>query len=273
MSTNNTLYVVGDSFSYHFRCEEYSKNIHAQNAPLWHRRIASMLGVQYLKNYSVAGVSQDYIFQQLDKEVFPNITQDDYLIIVPTDRSRFWFFQDDPGLSNFSSVAGTGSIGIKKYIQEEEKQNSVLGFISHIQREELDTLWNTWRFGWLSYKVKNLRPPLILQGFDNDNLSEVWENLNFSKGSLSKVQQKECNEGDPFVWWKGKDLRYNHLCISNHIILADKIYDFFVNDNVVDLNIGFCKNILKKYTWNSAEFTMKELNIQEVDNYNANNTR
>jgi len=273
MPTNSTLYIVGDSFSYHFRCDEYKNSPHAQSAPFWHRQIANMLGVTYLKNYSVAGVAQDYIFDQLNKEVFSNITKEDYLIVVTTQKSRFWFIQEDPELSNFSTILGSGTAGISKYIESKEKQDAILGFISQIQRDKLDDLWNEWRFGWLAYKTKNLRTPLILQGFDNDNIEKGWEDLSFSIGTLANVQKNECNEADTFVLWKGMDLRYNHLCLSNHNILARKIYNFFTDDEPVNLNLGFYKNIIKKYIWNTPEFATKELNIQAVDKYNARNTK
>lgn len=273
MPTSNTLYIVGDSFSYHFRCDEYKNSPHAQTAPLWHRQVANMLGVSHLKNYSVAGVSQDYIFDQLKKEVFPNITKEDYVIVVTTQKSRFWFIQDNPDLTNFSTFLGRGTLGISDYIESKEKQDAILGYVSQIQRDELDDLWNEWRFGWLSYQIKNLRTPLILQGFYNDNIEQKWGDLSFSIGNLADVQNKECYETDAFTLWKGQDLRYNHLCLSNHNILARKIYNFFTQDDPVNLNLGFYKNIIKKYTWNTPEFAMKELNIQAVDKYNARNTK
>jgi hypothetical protein len=85
---------------------------------------------------------------------------------------------------------------------------------------------------FMTHSIKDVNF-LILPGFDS--VPGVIGNLtsdicNFELGNGQK---------DFFEKHNGFDPRLNHMSIENHIVLADKIVDYFKNDTVLDLTTGF----------------------------------
>jgi hypothetical protein len=71
--------------------------------------------------------------------------------------------------------------------------------------------------------------------------------LNFASGTLASISAQEYKTSATIAectnFLNGLDPRYNHMCLSNHKILADKIVKSFDN---LDLTNGFIQNILTK---------------------------
>ena len=107
-------------------------------------------------------------------------------------------------------------------------------YIKHIQRPQLDLMNINNRFGYLCYQIlkRGLRRPLVIKCFSQDLDQAVeWSEFMLAKGVImDDVQQWEFEDPDSdrdARYWYGLDCRYNHLCLSNHTILANKIITAF----------------------------------------------
>jgi hypothetical protein len=133
------------------------------------------------------------------------------------------------------------------------QQRSRLGLIAHLTN---------------LYKWK---PPIILLGFREDiSEQQLFPNLIFSKGTLTHdVSNKELElSNNESFFFKGIDVRYNHMCLSNHAILADKLYNLIVNNISLNLTSGFVKNILKIDYATDLKFANKELDLTALEHRN-----
>jgi hypothetical protein len=147
-------------------------------------------------------------------------------------------------------------------------------YIEFIQRPELDILHLETRLGWLAYQTRLLgwRKPLVLLAFKQKApFAYSYPDLNFSKGDLSddishaeyklNVTAKDYNN-----FMLGEDPRFNHMCLSNHEILAEKIANSFKNNTELDLTDGsFKQEILNRETVDDPEFIAKELCLRRTE--------
>jgi hypothetical protein len=265
----STLFVIGDSFSYHHRG---GGDLSDHQKLLWPKQVANHIGCKYMINLSLSGVSQDYCWNVLEKYL-NDITPDDYLIVVLTDYTRYWFLKDDPEASNFVNIenhkhkwkwqTAQSLSTLKDFIKDNQISNAVKEYIVNIQRDEIDIAHQQYRLGWLHDQVsrKNLRKPLILQAFDCKVVSKDWPRFEVAVGNLTTdVSLKEFEEGvKEWFFDKISDYRFNHLCLSNHTVLAKKVLDFFLNGKTVDLTNDFKECIIKGREWQSKEFFTNEL--------------
>ena len=263
---SSRLFVVGDSF-----CEP-PKVI--DKTPTWPaivaKQLSNKLGKEVLlENYSIVGCSQDYCWEALNNILEYDITQDDYLIIGLTHPNRVWYFDDKPNLSNAHVM------DMKEYIGR-DKAKAVEYYIRYIQRPRLDTIHVTNRMGYVAYQVlkKTLHTPLLLKCFEQFiDQGSNWSELNFANGALSNIQSQEFSDhiqkchSDPNNFWKGKDGRYNHMCLSNHKILADKIVNSLLTNDICDLTKGFKERLIKEDALTDNNFIQKELDVNATLNW------
>jgi hypothetical protein len=129
---------------------------------------------------------------------------------------------------------------------------------------------------YIAYQVlkKGLHRPLMIKGFDQDVAqSEYFSELNWAKGNLMSDLQAiefdppELDNPDQSFWPGSIDARYNHLCLTNHAIMADKVVAALTNDSQLDLTSGFVAGLLKENTLDNLEFCAKELSV-EICEYN-----
>lgn len=97
-----------------------------------------------------------------------------------------------------------------------------------------------------------------VEGLINDH-SKDFTNLNIAKGTLLSISYNEYDEKmrEKKEILQGEQL-VNHMLVSNHIILADKVLNNIKNKNPIDLNIGFKRNLITKETFTNKEFYEKE---------------
>lgn len=253
MTTRPRLIVVGDSFSV--------EPAHIEDATLtWARQVAQQLDFQ-LMNFSQHGVAQDWCFQQLRAGFHAEdaITAEDRIIVCLTHPNRFWFLQDQPTLSN------SHIIGLDQYISKDQNR-AIQGFMQHIQRPELDTLQMVMRLGWLAACVSRLAlaKPLMIRGFAmNVQEAEQYPELSWAQGTLFDMQADEFwdNKTHTHEYFRGLDCRYNHMTLSNHQLLSDKIVDHFKNHSSLDLTQGFIKGNIEPQSKQDLEFCSREFNL------------
>jgi hypothetical protein len=269
------LFVVGDSFSFPFN----------GGKQLWPLSVARTLEETYNKkieivNKSLIGASQDYIWKTLG-DILPEVTPDDFLIVILTSSDRFWYFEDRPEYSNLMSIEN-----ISQSTNDIDLQKILIGFISRIWRPSLAKQLQDHRLGYLSYQVlKNkLRRPMIIKGFEYviDN-EDKFPDLNFSKHSLSKIQLEEFEKFNGIFgsvdllidkYWNHIDCRYNHMCISNHLVLGKMVAEGLLLDIPIDLGSNqFHKSIITTANYKDKDFATKELNLKYFNEMLSNSIR
>ena len=260
MSPQSKLWIFGDSFSYQDPQDD-------PEARLWPRLVAEQLaGIMRrpftLINNSLLGAAQEHTWFKI-RDNLPQVQSSDYVVITLTHAGRKWFFDDLPQLSSafvidFDSVVG------------EERARAAELYIKHIQRPQQDFMDMDHRFAWLDWQVKqrNLRRPVILNCFIQDFV-EPWcyDSLIISKGNMFKdVQQREWAHDAPLEHWQGHDLRYMHLTLRNHQVLADKLVRSLWRGLDIDLTQGFHEKLLDLNDWDRPEI-LAELNPKIVSDY------
>lgn len=254
---NAKLYVIGDSFSV------MPVPGNTADADVYVKLVAQQLSQSdhalEVHNNSLMGASQDWIWTHLQTWLAHVIEPQDYLIIALTHPSRMWFLDRLPGLTNMSII------DLDDHVTKEEA-SAIMLHVKHIQRPQLDLMNVNNRFGYLCYQIsrRGLRRPLVLRCFTQDlDQAESWQEFMLAKGVLmDDVQQWEFEDTQLDAdagFWYGLDCRYNHLCLSNHKVLADKIVTAFATDTAPDLTQGFHRGLLKSHSLSDLEFVHSEL--------------
>ena len=258
------LYIVGDSFS-------AASTTLNDDTPVWYKLLAEKLGVDQTINNSIIGAAQDFSWYSL-QNWSNHITPNDYLVVILTHPGRFWFIEDDPSTAKYDNVNG---------YEKRFKPNvatAIKMYIEYIQRPSLDTVWLENRLGWLAYNahLRKWRKPLIMLAFTQDIRQAVeYPDIQFSNGSLTDhvanpeiaIPPAVFNSDEEFGSYiakldevnNGVDVRHNHMCLRNHAILADKLYQSFVTGTELDLTTGFKTEIFNKTTSNDPDFIKNEL--------------
>lgn len=234
-----TLWVTGDSFS--------NVNLEDINENAWSVNLSKQLKYS-LANESLPGCNQDWCWRVI-KKYQHEITQEDQIVIALTDYSRFWFYKEHPNITNSFIV------DFEERINDPSKTKAAEYYIKYIQRDDLDAQFQEHRLGWLNnlVRIKGWKKPIILQAFESGIETDQFPDLIFSKGCLSDISKAE-EVGN--IEQRGIDVRYNHMCISNHKILVQKIMDTITSNSILDLTHGFNKQCFSKATLNqSAEIS------------------
>lgn len=250
------LFVVGDSFSVMPGADDPSQN--------WIRLIAAELAERHGKpvvvvNRSIMGSSQDFMWMVIHGWMEADITANDYMVIALTHPGRYWYLDRVPELSN------SNIIDLDRHCSKDEAKAIEL-FIKHIQRPMLDTISLINRLTYLGYHVlkKGLRKPLIVKCFAQDlHQVEAMEELNIADGSLYEdIQFHEFDKPEYQQnnnYFSGLDCRFNHMCLSNHKILAARCVESLMNGTRLDLKEGYLRGMLKDGTLEDTEFCEQEL--------------
>jgi hypothetical protein len=260
------LFVIGDSFSIGPRPGDPAR--------VWTRIVAEQLGDHLgepvlLCNQSLMGSSQDFAWGVLQDHWFGmnSIRPQDYLIIALTHPNRFWYFENMPEMSN------TNIIDLDSWVTKEQSRAVEL-YAKCIQRPQLDTLMLMNRMGYLAYQtirsgMKN--KPLLIKCF-TQNLGDSynWPEINVAKGTLmDDIQIHEFWPEDldeDQTYWRGLDSRYNHMVLSNHMILGAAVADSLIYGTQLDLTaIEFHKKILLEDSLKDREFCLRELDVKTLD--------
>jgi hypothetical protein len=257
----STLYVIGDSFSVPPKPEDATLTWPQQVA----RGLKEQLGHDVvLENLSIMGCAQDYAWDVLQQLLEYRIKEDDHVIIALTHPSRFWYLDRMPEMTN------SNIIDLDSYVTKDEA-NAIEYYIRYIQRPRLDLIHINNRMGYLAYQVlkKKLNRPVIMKCFGQDvDQADEWAEINWAKGVLmDDVQQWEFENADAdrdAKFWYGLDGRYNHMCLSNHKILADKLVHSLLTDTTPDLTEGFVKGLIKHNALKDDDFVSKELDVATV---------
>ena len=256
----NKLYVIGDSF--------VAPPKPTDPTMVWPMMVAERMGLE-LVNPSEMGTAQDWHWQKLQQWLDSEITKDDYIIIALTHPSRFWFLETEPRLTH------PHVIDLERWCSREQAK-AIEHYIRYIQRPSLDIIHINNRLSYIAYQVlkKGLHRPLMIKCFEQDVAQgEHFSELNWANGILMDDVQSiefdppELDDPDQSFWPGSIDARYNHLCLTNHRVMADKVVEALSNDSPLDLTSGFVAGLVKENVLDDLEFCSKEL-CHEICEYN-----
>jgi hypothetical protein len=241
------LYIAGDSFG-SIEMGRYGEDL------VWTTLLAKKLDADIVNN-SLIGAAQDFAWASLHawhKEIQPT----DYVVVILTHPGRVWYVQDQPTMTKPEHVIVPGH------------DKAAEMYFRYIQRPTLDLIHLENRLGWLAYNsyLNKWRKPLVITAFEQEMyIAKDYPDIELSIGSLTEnVANKEVEGGNDSRLYnklmKGYDPRFNHMCLSNHHILVDKIYESLTQGVKLDLTNGFIQNILTEEAINDKDFVKKELN-------------
>lgn len=257
------LFIVGDSFSVPPKPQDTIKTTWTH---LVHQGMIDRLGreVEYI-NCSLMGSSQEWAWKFLQIWLNGDATADDRIVVCLTHPSRVWYFEDNPALTNANIV------DLDQHVTAEQARTVEL-YLKHIQRPEIDIQNVNNRMAYVAYQVlrNKLPKPLFIKCFSQDLAqSTEWPEINLADGVLmDDVQYWEFEDPNMDIdarFWNGLDSRYNHMCLSNHRVLADKILANLLDGEPVDLKQGFHRGLLTKDCLSDREFCRRELDLFTLD--------
>ena len=226
------IYIFGDSFS--------TPNPNPNINWAWPNALPKALESDVV-NVSVAASGLEYTFGQFEK-YRKKFKSKDIIIITLTAESRTYFFPDRPRVSKIDS----------ENISREEKL-AVEYFMKYL--ENLDNIRvNTLNF---LHAVKDISlekdlHTIVLHGFNNSHYNDTQDPTRFhgihvSQGNMfNYICQAEC--ANDFIYQQvmgpNGDIRFNHMCKANHIILTNKLISNIRHNTPIDLRQGFELNII-----------------------------
>ena len=237
-----TLWCFGDSYI-------TSKNNN------WTSEIATYLECDE-KNFGICGSSLEFMYSMFDQATFDD---NDYVIIVLTEINRRYFFPQYPDVSTptlpdsvLSKVSRLERKAMNQYFihlnNDSVHKANLKNFLYHVQyvteRKNLTTIV----FNCFSdYEFIN-----------NTN----YPNLVLVPGTLFSISAGEI-ENSPWFYQKfgNMDIRANHLCLTNHRILADKVINYYKTQTPIVLD-GFVTDIITDNNYRDLIFQEAELSLE-----------
>jgi hypothetical protein len=258
MTRPTKIFIFGDSFGDVTACGDDQRRA-------WPSLITKQMAEKFKRpieiiNWSMIGASQDHTWSCIMNCVEKGeITPNDYMIVLMTSPDRFWFFEDQPYRTNTAIIDFDDDIS-------PEQANSAAMFFQYIQRPQLSNLHLNFRLGWLNFIVQSmkLRTPLLIPCFPQEIVAKSYPALNIARGNLYDVQSNEWLGNSGSNNWQGVDLRFVHLCLRNHRVLADLIFNSLWRTTKLDLNSDqFHKEFLTLDCINDREFFDNEFSLSQ----------
>lgn len=193
----------------------------------WYKILATSLKVDEIKLVSKKGVANDWIYSEVIKHQ-PQFQKDDYVVIQLTSRNRQWFFPEYPELSNIFNS--------KVEYNNKEHSKAVDYYVKHLHHDLGDIIRYDMLVCALQFMAKTFEgflKILIIPGFND--VPGVKGNL----GNICSGEFFDNNIQDKYYHYHRADPRINHMHEENHIILANKIFNFFISYKPVDLTVDF----------------------------------
>ena len=236
------LYIFGDSFVALTGNQELSW--------IWTNAVAATLEHEQ-KNYGVGGSGLEYTFEQFE-QCRASITQDDLVIICLTAASRGYFFKDYPVISDPESVRNVDPL-VRPTITKDQLLaiKYYQTYFGHIHADKMKFHLLNFLHSANALAAELKIKIIIIDSVLKDNIDcNRYKNLIISNGSLVNVSDNEAVDHKILltIHLRG-DKRPNHLCRSNHAILAKKVVDTITTNVALDLTSGFNEKIIKELTF------------------------
>lgn len=214
-----------------------------ENTPdQWMQKLATLLHTD-VKSLAIFGASLDFNYQKFN-QIRYNIKNKDIVILYMPGFERRWFFKDRPSDTVMLELKATP-----------EENNAIEQYIRYLDNPEVHELYLLNFLCNVDHLTKKLNLTTILLNpfvdLENfiDTKKDLFPHIHIAKGQMvyitcdeykSGLLKKTGNtRGIPIM---ENDLRLNHMCRSNHLILADKLYNYVKNQIPVTID-GFKENI------------------------------
>lgn len=254
-----TIWAFGDSFIDSY---DYKKEQRISDYDTWLQTIGKKLN-QEVKNYGCVGSSLDFTYYKFNS-IRSHIKKNDIVIFAATNLSRRWLRKEWPYLTQITDLA---TLDIDK-----DFVKAIKYYILHLDHPEL---YQTYLTTFL-YNLKDITEDLNLHTLVIPCMEDTYKfllplhknfpTLHWAQGYLDAVNIKEYDSKLNRINTI-EDGKINHLCWSNHNILADKILDNINDNKILDLETGFCEYLITKDTVKDPAFHLKELAF--VPNYGS----
>lgn len=224
----NKLWVFGDSY-----CLPNMKTEDWKCSP-WPKLLGKNLGVSHTEIHAQYGVSNNYI-SYLMRDNLHLIKPDDKIVIITTTIGRNWWFKDYPHLTNHNAVDSP--------LLNRNQRNAITQYLLELSSNEVNSIISMENMiAWCRITANKMNVPIaIIAGFESIN-------DHTSVGSLFEVDWKEHGSFEQKQMFLDTNNRMDpkdcHLHPDNHVILAEKIYDYFKHQKPIDLTTGFRKDII-----------------------------
>lgn len=256
------LWILGDSYGAHVYTDEKFKT-----PWFWAQQICEKLGCDHYYNFCQPGIANEFTQQVLNNSI-EKISSDDYVILISTQPQRQWFFDKYPHMANYYNLNFLETVG-------REKANAVRQYAMYLESDRrIINSFNQF-LGWVHYFTdKHNLNLIVVPGFESSEGGFPISHLYNVKGSLLDVSNNEFSSHDDDNWFRnqfcgdGFDWRAGHLLKDNHYILADKIYNTFINKEELNLNDGFKKKVVNKNI--DKNYLLSQLSECRVTLSNAN---
>lgn len=245
----NTLWTFGSSLA-DPRDYRQSDNIMTEQ---WLNQVAEQLNYKH-QPFGLAGSSHDYMYKKF-YDVKDDIQDNDVIIVAMTVMyGRTWFIEDKPNVSTIHSnqLTADEKNAYKQYLAYLDKNPSIA--IVH--------LCNFFESVNRIAKNKNVKTIVFYPTYEEMNAIDSFKHnmpdIYFVHDHFMNVIAGEVNDEYNIFEIAKIDKRYNHMCKSNHIILANKIVNYLKYGNNITLT-DIIKNVVNKDFFNNEEKQLYEL--------------
>lgn len=225
----------------------------------WMQKAASLLNTD-VKSLAIFGASLEFNYQKFNK-IRNRIKENDVIVFYIPGFERRWFFKDRPGDTVLLDMANN-----------KEEQNAIDLYITYLENT---SIYEVYFLNFLC-NVEYLTKKLNLNTIILNPYIDLEEFINLKKGFFPSIHVAKglmvyvtCDEYQAGLLRKlgntrgveilDNDLRLNHMSRSNHLILADKIYNYVKNKTPIDVTTGFKENIYTEEAIKDPEFVKYEL--------------
>lgn len=241
-----TLWIFGDSFAH----------MAGQNGSYASRILDAFPSLGNIKEHGWCSTALGYTYEKWESNR-DKFEKDDLAIIVITSLGRKYFFPDMPGWSYPSGIEQ-----IPNYTASDQQKKAFNLYYKYLRRS---TEENIGLINFLHAVQDTGIKSVILPAFpDSEEIIESvrsrFTRLMIASGNLHDIARGEVAPEVDYPNAQEMDRRNNHICRSNHVILANKIIAAITGENHIDLKRDFLRNIvtrerLEDKDWRSRELT------------------
>jgi hypothetical protein len=216
----------------------------------WQIQIANYFRCD-LYNVSHKGSSSEWITLQLSKN-WNKIAKDDIVIILIPYWDRQCIFSEDPDFNHLSTIENCNKdqkIKNRWNKYSKNQRDAFTKYFMHLHDTNLIKLKTSSLYAWIN-NLNLYKKPLVLETRSHSIDNYFQDNCVTAIGNLMDVSLAEWENINDWDTMTNRSLyidpRLSHLVKKNHTVLANKIIDFFINDNLVNLNTGFYTKVINK---------------------------
>lgn len=224
----------------------------------WMQKTATLLDTD-VKSLAIFGASLEFNYQKFN-QIRNKIKENDVIVLYIPGFERRWLFKDRP--------SDTVILEINASPEENKAIEQYIRYLDHPEIHEIYLINFLCNVNNLTKKL-NLSTILLNPFIDLENFiaskTNLFPSIHVAEGQMVYVtcdeyragllRQTGTTRGIPIL---ENDLRLNHMCRSNHLILADKIYNYVKNKAPIDL-LGFKENIYTNDAVKDKDFVEYEL--------------